>query len=142
MTNILSIIVILFSLAAIPHPPSSVRHSFGQTTATTPKKISVGNLKNGDAVEGCGCYFTFPANDKKNNSRFAFMADPEKTAWMNIDGKDVKLTLGRYTEPKGREKVGDKSVRTYTAPGIDVTATFIATWVCGRKDENCEVTKY
>lgn len=61
---------------------------------------------------------------------------------MNIEGRDVKLTLARKMDPRGRERVGSRSTRRYLADDISVEATYIATKVCKRDDESCESTYY
>jgi hypothetical protein len=115
-----------------------------QTNATGPATQLVGNIKNYSVVDGCGCYFQFPAEEKKQQSnRYILMADiDEDDAWMNIDGRDVKLRLIKRTNPAGKERKGSRSSRKYTAKGITVQVDRIATSVCAPSDESCEFTGY
>ncbi len=109
------------------------------------KRGLVANLKNNTVADGCGCYFQ-SRGTPQNAQRYLFFSsiaeDAEKTAWMNIEGRDVKLRLARKRDPKERERVGSRLTRRYVADDISVEATYIATRVCKRDDESCEVTDY
>ena len=108
------------------------------------KRGLVANLKNNAVADGCGCYFRFRGTPT-NAGRYVFFSsieDDEKAAWMNIDGRDLKLSLARRRDPKGKERVGSKSTRRYLSRDISVDATYIATRICGRDDESCESTEY
>jgi hypothetical protein len=108
------------------------------------KRSLVANLKNKAVADGCGCYFQFPGTPR-NAERYLFFSsieDDEKTAWMNVAGRDVKLTLVKKTDPKGRIRVGSRLTRTYVAGDLSAEVTYIATRVCPRNDESCEVTDY
>lgn len=90
-------------------------------------------------IGGCGCYFNF-ASDRQE--RCVFFSDlDEETASMNIDGRDVSLSLIKRVAP-ANEKVGSRSTEIYHAPGIKVTAQYITTAMCAPDDENCESTSY
>lgn len=61
------------------------------------KRGLVANLKNNAVADGCGCYFQ-SRGTPRNAQRYLFFSsieDDEKTAWMNIEGHDVKLSLAR-----------------------------------------------
>ena len=117
----------------------------GAISTTTTQGPRVGNIKDNRIADGCGCYFQFPGS-KRSSEKYMFFSSveerPEKEAWMNIDGQDVKLKLTSKTDPKGREKVGSRSSRTYTAEGIRLDVTYVATRVCGVNEESCESTDY
>ena len=109
------------------------------------KRGLVANLKNNAVADGCGCYFQFRGTPR-NAQRYVFFSsieqDDEKSAWMNVDGRDVKLVLAMKSDPKDRVRVGSRSTRRYVADDISVDATYIATKVCKRDDESCESTDY
>jgi hypothetical protein len=109
------------------------------------KRSLVANLSNNSVADGCGCYFKFRGTPE-NVERYIFSSsiDDEKTAWMNIDRRDVKLGLRKETGLKGKEEeqVGSKSQGTYSSGDISVTATYVVTRVCAPNDENCESTGY
>ncbi|MEP6920467.1 MAG: hypothetical protein ABI967_05020 [bacterium] len=115
--------------------------TFAQTAS---KQRLVGNLRNKRLVDGCGCYFQFPGS-KKNSEDYLFVSsleENEKTAWMNIDGRDVKLRLVREVAGKGRERVGSRSSKSFTGGDVTVMSTYVATRVCAYNDESCEATDY
>jgi len=112
---------------------------------TASKRGLVANLKN-TAVDGCGCYFRFRGT-ARNAERYIFFSsieEDQKTAWMNIDGRDVKLTLEKEEGLKGKEQeqVGARSTARFAAGDIKVSATYIVTRVCDANDESCESTEY
>jgi hypothetical protein len=117
----------------------------GSVSAQSASKRSlVANLKNNTVAEGCGCYFRFRGTPQNAQHYlfFSSIADYEKTAWMNIEGRDLKLSLTRKTDPQGRARIGGRSTRRYITDDISVGATYIATRVCKRDDESCESTDY
>jgi len=112
---------------------------------TASKRGLVGNLKN-KVVDGCGCYFKFRGTPR-NAERYIFFSsieEDQKTASMNIDGRDVKLTLEKEEGPKGKEqeRLAARSTARFVAGDIKVSATYIVTRVCKASDENCESTEY
>ena len=73
---------------------------------TASKRGLVANLKNNAIADGCGCYFQFRGVPRNAECYvfFSSIEDDEKTAWMNIGGRDVKLTLEKKTGLKGTEQ--------------------------------------
>ena len=112
---------------------------------TASKRGLVARLKDNTVANGCGCYFQYRGTPLEAQ-RYVFFSsieeDGEKTAWMNIEGRDVKLTRTRNKDPKGRLRVGSRLTRRYVAGDISVDATYIATSVCRRDDEECESSDY
>jgi hypothetical protein len=90
-------------------------------------------------VSGCGCSFHFPS-DSQMRTVFGSNMD-ESHAWMNINGRDVKLRLIRSTHPRN-ERVGSRTSETYQALSIKVSAVLVTTRMCGPLEEDCEVTNY
>lgn len=109
------------------------------------KRSLVANLKNNAVADGCGCYFKFRGTPR-NAELYVFSSsiDDEKTAWMNIGGRDVKLTLEKETGLKGKEeeRVGSRSRAMYASGDITVSGTYVVTRVCDPNDESCESTQY
>src|SRR5205823_6438025 len=68
------------------------------TSGAKPANHVIGLLKDRNPAWKCGCAFSF-AGSKTNPAEYVF-AHPygRGPAWMNIDGKDVELTL---TNPIG-----------------------------------------
>jgi predicted urease superfamily metal-dependent hydrolase len=65
----------------------------------------------------------------------------EDYAWMNIDGKDVRLTLIASSK-NSVERPGIRSYERYRADSIGVRVDYVVTRVCKPNDENCESTGY
>ena len=109
------------------------------------KRSLVANLTKSAVADGCGCYFKFRGTPE-NAERYIFSSsiDDERTAWMNVGGRDVKLTLQKESGLKGKEaeKLGSKSQATYSSGDINVTGTYVVRRVCDPNDENCESTQY
>src|ERR1700694_381416 len=63
-------------------------------------------------VNNPGCYYYFA------NRRLMFY-DSDET-WMNIDGRDVRLSLVKQTRPKGRMRTGSRFTKRYSAGDIRV----------------------
>ena len=116
-------------------------------TQTRPRPL-VGNLKNSAVAEGCGCYFQFRSTPDSAERYILFSSienDGNETAWMNIDGRDVKLKLQKKSGPfwiQQRERPGKRSTVKYVVENITVNGTYITTKVCPRNDESCESTEY
>ncbi|MCM3905520.1 MAG: hypothetical protein ND866_27825 [Pyrinomonadaceae bacterium] len=109
------------------------------------KRSLVANLKDNAVADGCGCYFKFRGTpETAERYIFALSIEDDKTAWMNIGGRDVKLTLEKETGLKGKEaeRVGSRSRETYSSGDITVQGTYVVTRVCDPNDENCESTQY
>lgn len=132
-------ILLKFTLVSI----ATLGAVLGQTSS---KQGLVGNIRNRAVVDGCGCYFRFRGtpDSADRDMFFSSIEKDQKTAWMNIGGRDLKLTLKKEEGLRGKEqeKVGSRSKVTYQAGPITVTGTWIVTRVCDPKDENCESTQY
>lgn len=110
------------------------------------KRKLIGNLQNTAVADGCGCYFQFRDSPRDSQQHLFFSSideEAEKTAWMNIEGRDVKLALATKTSPKGKERIGSRLTRRYVGEKqIVVDATYITTRVCKPNEESCESTQY
>lgn len=118
------------------------------TAAQTRPQRLVGILKNNAVADGCGCYFKFRGTPE-NAERYIFFSsienDGNQTAWMNIDGQDVKLKLEKKSGRWGTEqdeRVGSRSTVKYVGTDVIVNGTYITTRICARNDEDCESTDY
>jgi hypothetical protein len=137
----LMLLLLIYWTGNNPHAKAQVKSSKDRNSSAG--KSMIGNIKDKNAAEGCGCYFSFPSEDRKRFPRYVFTSDlEEKSAWMNIDGQDVRLKLVQSTEPRKGPKVGSRLTRTYVAAGIKVRAVYVTTRICQPDDENCESTDY
>jgi hypothetical protein len=108
-------------------------------------QIEIAELKDPDVVMGCSCSIQTAKEAKKPNSqKFLFLSElGTDDAWMNINGKDVKLTRVKSTENEDDEyKIGRRYYEEYSAKGIKVRIDYLTTWICPPEDEGCEVTKF
>jgi hypothetical protein len=115
----------------------------GGSSAKAPRPPRIANIRDSSVVDGCGCYFQFPAQWKnKQSDKYVFMEGiDDEGAWMNIDGKDVKLELVR-TSNESNGEVGSRSNKKYKAKGIAVQIDYVITRICKPDDEQCESTDY
>ena len=131
--------LLLVVLGAVEKAP------LGQTRLTLtrlPKGSMINNIQDASVMQDCGCYFGLPGEETKKLPKWIFLADlNEESAWMNVDGRDVKLRLTRLTD-QGRAGVGNRLTRTYVAAGIKVLVSYVTTRVCRPDDEQCESTDY
>jgi hypothetical protein len=113
------------------------------SSAKAPRPPRIANIRDTNVVDGCGCYFQFPAQWKnKQSDKYVFMEGiDDEGAWMNIDGKDVKLELVS-TSNESNGEVGSRSNKKYKAKGIAVQVDYVITRICKPDDEQCESTDY
>lgn len=113
-----------------------------QTKAT---KVSqgpqVGYIKDESIPGGCGCALFSPSERKKRLPKYVFFSGmDENRAWMNIDGRDVELTLTHASSSKGRER--SRSSETYVRGSMKVSVVYVTTRFCKPNDEDGESTDY
>ncbi len=73
---------------------------------------------------------------------FVSSIEEDDTAWMNIGGRDVKLSLVSVQGRIGKDGVDTRSTERYATGDITVVGRYIVTKVCAPEDENCESTSY
>jgi hypothetical protein len=140
----LRLIVIFLSLAAIPPlaqgsaPNPAAKSNLQDRT----KAARIGVIRNPLPPETCGCSLQFRADYRKHNDRYVFRRDFDGAGIMNIDGRNVELTVLRDEEFKGDVRVGDRSFQTYRYGDVGVRIDYTVTRICNPKDEGCEVTWY
>ena len=90
-------------------------------------------------AEGGGCNFRF-LNDYRNRKKsYIFITARINQAQINIDGKDLMLTLISRNEPKQELKVGNRYSELYQVEKTRVRIDSVVKQVCDPRDENCEV---
>lgn len=136
--------IMAMTLVVSPIDASNSLQAQGKRTNLKPsRKPIISRIKDDKVLDGCGCYFSYPPEDRWRFPRYVFSSDfHEENAWMNIDGQDIKLKLRQSTRPKGKEKIGSRLTRTYVASGIKVSVLYITTRLCQPGDENCESIDY
>jgi hypothetical protein len=102
----------------------------------------IGPIKDESVEDNCGCRFGYPSVPDRSFAGYVFLTSYDiKTAWMNIDGQDVKLRLAHTTKLK-RERVGGRFRSTYVASGIKVLIVYTVTRICLPFSPDCEMTGY
>jgi hypothetical protein len=105
---------------------------------TNPKGLKIGLIDNSKRQyqDGCGCSF-WPAGKQPDQN--ILVGNYEKQAWMNIDGKVVKLRLVKDTT-RYRGKHGDRYYQTYQSGDITVKVTCVATGFGDTHAVYCDAT--
>lgn len=114
------------------------------TLAKQPIASSLGNIQNTKEIQGAGCSL-----QRKGKKGDVFWSPFERSALMNIDGKDRVLKFVSETPSQqdltkkgGRAKKGDRSTVIYKSGKTTVRIDRIATRVCRQGDQECESTSY
>lgn len=106
--------------------------------AKPPIVSGIGNIQNTKEIQGAGCSL-----QRKGRKDYVFWSAFEKSALMNINGKDRVLKLVSVNPSAPRvEKKGDRSTEIYQSGKITVRIDRVATRVCRKGDQECEVTNY
>ena len=118
-----------------------IKFTTGAAASTPDDRLKVGPIKD-PFILGCGCYLKLPDDFKQENDSDIFETDLDKSAQMNIDGKDIILKLVKREDPKGKIKVGSTRSEVYASGNIVVSVEYIVKKICNPKDEDCEDTVY
>lgn len=106
------------------------------------QKLTISNLKGTDYI-GCGCAFQTLAEAKKPSSeKIVFWSENEKTAILNINGKDTTFKLTKEGKRATKSKNGERFSDEYEAKGITIKLEYLTTRVCRKSEEDCEATFY
>src|SRR4051812_6359730 len=66
-----------------------------------PQPSLIGPIKDESVEDNCGCRFGYPPKGNISIPAYVFLTSYDiETAWMNIDGQDVRLQLAQTTELK------------------------------------------
>ncbi len=99
-----------------------------------PRVGEIENLTKVSETVSCGFYFQLPKQEEPGANRYVFISQPDgRDAWMNLDGRDVRLTLVRIS-PYPKERVGARRRIDYRAGGGH--RVLVETIVVGLSDEN------
>jgi hypothetical protein len=134
---------LLFILLASPVEAGVTLNLQGERAGTKPpKKSLIGPIKDESHEDTCGCRFGYPSKPNRSFPGYLFLTSYDiETAWMNIDGEDVKLRLAHTTELK-RARVGGRFSSIYVASGIKVLIVYTITSLCIPYSPNCEMVGY
>jgi hypothetical protein len=102
----------------------------------------LGIIKDDSTFDGCGCSLFLNPRDEQNH-RAIFLSDLSESAAINLNGKDVKLTLLDNSPDKDRPaKIGDRSWEVYKVEDWRLRVDYTVRDLCDPKDEGCEVIYY
>jgi hypothetical protein len=102
-----------------------------------PQAAGIGNIQNTKAMAGAGCSL-----QRKGSKGYVFWSAFEKSALMNIDGKDRRLQLTSDTSFSISGKKGSRWTEIYKSGKMTVQIDRVVTRVCRPGDQECEVTGY
>jgi hypothetical protein len=103
-----------------------------------PQKVkAIGGIKNMKEVIGAGCSLS-PIGSRKT----VFWLPFDRSALMNINGKDITLKLVGNPARNSSLSKGDRSSETYRSGKITVKIDWFVTRICQRGDTECESTGY
>jgi len=120
-------------------------YSQNQKRPSAPLSAKVGYVSKANEIDGCGCSFYWPGDEKKENPKSIFSSDYGNVVWMNINGKDSRLKRIKSTESEKNNKKGDRYYEIYQSGKMMIRINYLVTWTCESDDpesESCEVTYY
>jgi hypothetical protein len=102
-------------------------------------KLKLGYVKRTASESGCSLFRNM---SDEHNDRLLFFGLSDETGYINLNGQTLKLRPVSASKEKRHERVGDRSWKTYQAPGVRVQIDFVVSDVCPPSDEQCEATHY
>jgi hypothetical protein len=90
-------------------------------------RILVGNILNTSVYEGCGCRFQLSDDRLARSSRYFFVADQGKRAWMNIAGEDCELRLIGADQMSLKSRKGQRGYFRFEAADVAVRVSMVVT---------------
>jgi hypothetical protein len=130
MIKFVKLIVLLMTLVAI---------GVGQSKNNVSTKLQLGHVP--DADFGCGCYF-FRSKVDHPNRRYLLVEPMDEPAYINLNGKTIRLHSVSSSKENRNERIGDRSWESYSGDGVSIRIDSVVTSICDPNDENCESTQY
>jgi len=143
LTRLCLLAGLLFILSAVPVEAGETQSFQNVKVWTKPRTHSlIGPIKDESVEDTCGCRFGYPSKDNISFPAYVFLTSYDiETAWMNIDGRDVRLRLAHTTELK-KVRVGGRFRSRYVASGIKVLIVYTITRMCIPYGPDCEMVGY
>lgn len=103
----------------------------------------VGAIKDSSVRDACGCYFQSLAEARAGGQGIVFFSgSSETTAWVNVDGLDVRLkhvrSVGSRAARRGPHRRGRKTIDLYEGGGVKVRLERVVTKACPADEPTCE----
>jgi hypothetical protein len=104
-----------------------------------PGPTLIGNLKQLRNY-GCDCKLqTLKAASRDLGRNYVLQSDLGATlAWMNIDGKDIRLKLSYASSATNGVLLGSRSYKKFSARGISVLIRYVVNAVCAEENPDCD----
>lgn len=106
--------------------------------------VKVGYVTKANTQGGCGCEFYWP-RDEKNKEKNIFSSNFGKETWMNLNGKDAKLTWIKFVDIQKERGKGSRSYEIYQYEKMEIRVDYLITWTCrtdAPDNESCEEIHY
>jgi hypothetical protein len=111
-----------------------------------PLAVKIGYVTDTHATEGCGCSFYLPGEENKTGAKSILsLEDFGEAAWMNLNGKDVRIKQIKSTESLANLKKGRRFYKIYRYGDMQIRIDHHVTWTCESdmpESESCEVTDF
>jgi hypothetical protein len=106
--------------------------------------LTVGVVTGQEDFHDSGCELLSASDDPAGyrSDRYIFLSDFNGRAVMNINGRDLRLTLVRSIDPRKELKIGDRSRYWYASGTTSVQVDYTVSGACPPDDESCEVFYY
>lgn len=101
--------------------------------------VSFGTLLESEIVFGCGCGFR-SAKQAEGLDSYLLQWELEELAMMFVNGELVRLKV--ETSPFYAKRVGEKYDIKLSSPTVSARGSMTSTWVCPRKQQSCELSKF
>lgn len=137
MTNPYSKSVTLLFALVLGCAPA--RSDNGDRTTFKLGPVRFGTLLKSEVAIGCSCGFRSPEQAEGINS-FLLQWELEEPATMFVNGDVVRLKV--ETSPFYAKRVGEKYDIQLSSPTVSARGSMTSTWVCPRKQEACELSKF
>jgi len=100
--------------------------------------VSFGTLLESEVASGCGCAFRSPK--QAEGIDYLLQWELEEPATMFVNGEVVRLKV--ETSSFYAKRIGEKSDIKLSSPTVSARGSMISTWVCPRKQESCELSRF
>lgn len=130
--SLASFIIAAFLISTFAGESITAQRTRRQVSASSGQGL-IGLVDNSDFRyrDGCGCSL-FPSSCGRNLRHHYYLLTETgnalgKTAWMNVDGTTVQLSLLNTTKPSGRERKGGKFTEVYRGASVTARINYVVT---------------
>jgi hypothetical protein len=109
-----------------------------------PLEFKVGYVTEANTQGGCSCAFYWPRDENKKEKNI-FSSNLGEEIWMNLNGKDAKLTWIKSVNIQKDRRKGSRFYEIYQCEKIKIRVDYLVTWTCvtdAPDDDSCEETHF